>query len=162
MYRLHGKLCMGLFGTYLDSFLGWNEFVKWLALVTAENYNNLFHLWHHWKTHGYSLLQNPDDLCQLLETLAMDASSSPMPAVSNFISIYLMYSYIMQTVGWCFLFVRHHYALNFTWVMAKFGPCLEKTMSEEVWMAFRSLVFQTVLGCNKDNELWPKHCIFNA
>lgn len=112
-------------GTCLCPFLDWNEFVKWLPLLTAENHHNFFHLWHHWKPHDYSPLQNYEGLCQFLETLAMVVSFLPIPSLSNFISI----SYIVtlcKLLDDALFFVQHQYVLNFTWVMAKFGPCLEK------------------------------------
>lgn len=99
-----------------------------------------------------SLLQNPDGLCPLLETLAMDVSSLLIPAVSNSISISCTVTLRkLLDDGWvCFstpLCLKLHLSHGKVWTM------LGKTMSEKVWMDFRSLVFQTLFGCNEDKEL---------
>lgn len=135
-------------GTCLCPFPGRSKFVKWLPLLTAENHNNFFHLWQHWKPHDYSPLQNSDGLCQFLETLAMVVSFLLIPALSNFIFT----SYIItlcKLLGDALFFVQHQYVLNFTWVMAKFGPCLEKRWQKKFGWASDLLYFKQYLASIK-------------
>lgn len=148
MYRLHGKLCMESFGTCLCPFLGWNQFVRWLPLLTAENHNNFFHLWHHGKPHDYSPLQNSDGLCQFLETLALVVSFLPIPALSNIISTSCTVT-LCKLLDDALFFVQHQYVLNFTWVMAKSGLCLEKQCQKKFGWASDLSYFKQHLAAIK-------------
>lgn len=148
MYRLWETLYRIMFGTCLCPFLGWNKFVKWLPLLTAENHNNFFHLWHHWKSHDHSPLQNSDGLCQFLQALAMAVSFLPISALSNFIFTSCVVT-LYKLLDDALFFVQHQYVLNFTWVMAKFGSCLEKQCQKKFGWASDLSYFQQYLAATK-------------